>query len=293
MLALLGMLTWQQASIYRDEMTFFSHVVSLNPAARDAHLNLAEALVQADRLEEGLAASRIALEQRPDFANAHSNVGRVLLLMERFDEAEKHLSRALALDPRSNFARQNMAELLRKQGRYEQAIEWFRAVLDHDPEYALAHAGLGDALFYLNRYEESVESLTRFLALQPDSSVTGPLRILLGQALQKLARPDDAAKQYERALEIDPRNTDALDRLAMIRFGQKRYEETLSLYQKLAAINPDGAQVHANMGAVLHFLGRPAEALRNFERAFSLDPSLEMARTGLEEMRKIVRQGGR
>ena len=45
----LRVLTWRQAGIYRDEITFFSHVVAHNPEARDAHLNLASALFEADR----------------------------------------------------------------------------------------------------------------------------------------------------------------------------------------------------------------------------------------------------
>ena len=67
-------LTWRQAGIYRDEVTLFSHVVALNPEARDAHLNLGNALIEAGRNEEGLAASRVAVEQRPESADAHSNL---------------------------------------------------------------------------------------------------------------------------------------------------------------------------------------------------------------------------
>ena len=63
----LAVLTWRQAGVYRDEITLFSHVVALNPSARDAHLNLANALIDADRNEEALAAARIAVAQRPDF----------------------------------------------------------------------------------------------------------------------------------------------------------------------------------------------------------------------------------
>ena len=71
-LVLLGVLTWRQAGIYRNEVTFFSQIVSLNPRARDAHLNLGSALFDANRLEEGLAASLFAVEQRPDAAGAHA-----------------------------------------------------------------------------------------------------------------------------------------------------------------------------------------------------------------------------
>ena len=67
----LAVLTWRQAGVYRDEVTLFSRVVALNPEARDAHLNLGNALIEAGRNEEGLAASHIAVEQRPESADAH------------------------------------------------------------------------------------------------------------------------------------------------------------------------------------------------------------------------------
>ena len=88
---LLGSQTWRQAGIYRDEVALFSHIVALNPEARDAHLNLGNALLEADRHEEGLAASRIAVEQRPESADAHSNLGLALSNVERLAEAEESL----------------------------------------------------------------------------------------------------------------------------------------------------------------------------------------------------------
>ena len=46
-LALLGTMTWRQAKIYRDDITFFSHIVSLNPKARSARYNLSIHLARA------------------------------------------------------------------------------------------------------------------------------------------------------------------------------------------------------------------------------------------------------
>ena len=40
-LAVAGLLTWNQAGIYRDNGTFFTHVIAHNPQAHDAHYNLA------------------------------------------------------------------------------------------------------------------------------------------------------------------------------------------------------------------------------------------------------------
>ncbi len=431
-LALLGMLTWKQAAIYRDEVTFFSHIVSHNPEARDAYLNLGGALFESNRFEEGLAASRRAAEVNPDSADALSNVGRALLKLEKLDEAEHVLRRALEIDPRSGTAGQNLAEVLRKKKHYRAAVESYRkvlrneprnelayggmgmalfemkryeeaaaalakalslkpdipaapamrlfmgrafqalerfgqaeeqfrlvmeakprdpqplvelanlraeqkrpqeaarhlararelssgspallhavaealrrqrrlpdaiasyrAALELDPGFAPAHAGLGIALFDSQRHPEAVEAMAEALRLQPDLSVAGSLHLFTGRALQSLGRPEAAAESYRRAAAIKPRDTEPLDRLAMVRFGQKRYERALELYRKLAQLRPSGAQTHANLGATLYHLGRPAEALRSFERALALDPDLRMARRGVEHMRRIVGKGGR
>ena len=429
-LAILGTLTWQQAGIYKDEFTFFGHIVSLNPEARDAHLNLGGALFDAGRIEEGLAASLVAVEQRPDGPGAHANLGRAMLLTERFEEADEHLSRALELDPSNQFAWQNVAELRRKQGQYDDAVEWFgkvlardasnalaqaglgvalyelkryepaldamdraielepdlpqartlhvlagralrelgrpeeaerqflraagtdsrdvtplvelwrtgiaqqrfdeadvhlrralevargspeglqiiaealrkqgsyeesidtyRAVLALDPEFAMAHAGMGDSLFRLERYEAAIESLGRSVDLHPHPPTATARLILMGTASAELDRTDAAATHYQRAVEIEPGNTDALDHLAKARFEAKRYAEALDLYRALLEIQPESAQTHSNLGATLFYLGRPEDALASFERAVSLDPGLEIARSGRERLKRSLRDG--
>ena len=79
----------------------------------------------------------------------------------------------------------------------------------------------------------------------------------------------------------------------MMRFGQQWYEEARDLYRRMLEIDSGDAQTHTNLGAALYQLGRLEEALRSIERALALDPSLESARVGLEQVRKILRQGGR
>ena len=123
LLALLGTLTWRQADIYRDGVTLFSHIVSLNPEARSAHYNLSTAAMNAGHLEEALAAARIAVEKQPERADAHAVLGTALIRTERIVEAEAILRRALEIHPRHKNIRRAMAELLRKQARHEEALE--------------------------------------------------------------------------------------------------------------------------------------------------------------------------
>ena len=298
-LALLGTMTWRQAGIYRDKVTFFSHIVSLNPKARNAHIYLSSALTRAGRLEEALAAARIAVEKRPDHADTYATLGALLISTERFIEAEEILGRALEIDPSHKENRHNIAEMLRVQSRYEEALEAYRAVIEIDPEHARAHAYMGDVLVRLHRYADAVESLNKALtlikaapSLRPNLPTAGLLHALLGKASWGLGRLEAGDEYFRRALELDPNNMVTIEYVAASHFRQKRYRQALDLFRTLLEIDPERAATHAHIGATLYFLGRTEEAIRSLERALSLDPTLEMARTNLKEMRKRVRQPG-
>ncbi len=167
-LIVLGTLTWRQAGIYRDGVTFFSHVIAHNPTAREAHRNLGEALTREGRWEEALAAFRIAVELAPQDPREHSNIGAALIMLDRLDEAEEPLRHALALDPRSVYALQNLAAAEVRWKRYGEALDLYRRLAEVEPDNPSAHHGAGTALYYLGRLEEALESLERALALDPE-----------------------------------------------------------------------------------------------------------------------------
>ena len=253
---------------WRDEVTLFSHVVAHNSEARDAHVNLGSALFEAERYDEGLTATRIAAEQRPDSAGALANLGRALIHFGRLQEAEEHLRRAVRLDPRSTTAHQNLAEALRKQERFAEAVESYQAVLAIDEDYALAYAGMGTAL-----------------SLHPDLPVAGSsLRVFLSRAAQASGRPD-AADHFARAVRDDPRDYETLDHLAMARFAQQRYQDALALYRSMIELDPENATTRSTLGATLFHLGQMEEALMSIERALAFDPDLQAARIGLQAVR--------
>ena len=291
-----------------------------------AYAGLGDALFHLDRHEAAVDALSTAVEIEPGLPIAGKLfllMGRAARAMGRLDEAEAHLRRATALEPgradalldlagvvdtrggraeadallaRARALRpgdpahlQNVAEALRQQERHEEALAVFREVLAISPGFALAHAGIGDTLFRLGRHEAALAAIDRALSLQPDLEVAGSLRHLAGQAAQHLNRPDEAARHYAEAVRIDPRDAASIDRLAMVRFGEQRYEAALALYRQVLELTPDSAQTYSNIGAALYYLGRPDEALRHFERAVEIDPNLETARAGLEALRSGAR----
>ena len=170
-LVLLGTLSWRQAGIYRDEITFFNHVISYNPTAWNAHLNLGKALFESGRREEGLAAIRTELTLRPDSFKAHYSAGLMFLHLDRLDESEKHMRRALELNPRYPDTILNLGGLHLKRGEYEEALALYRRAVEMTSDNAAAWSNMGIALYSLDRADEALQSFDRALALDPTLEV--------------------------------------------------------------------------------------------------------------------------
>ena len=252
-LVVLGMLTWQQASIYRDEETFNRHIIALNPLARNAHRHLGNALYKQGRYEEALDAYRVAAEQRPNYAKVHGNLGMTLNKLERFEEAEAYLRRAIALDPKTKRRYYHLGNALYGQGRYAEAVDAYRVAAEQHPDDARIHSGLGVTLSGLGRFEE-------------------------------------AEAHLRRAIALNPRHTEALYSLAKLRFKQQRYDEMLKLYQQIIDIDPTDALAYGDMGVALYLLGRNDEAMRSFDQALSLDPTMKGVRANRDAL--LAAMGG-
>ena len=252
-LVVLGVLTWRQANIYRDNETLHRHIIALNPQARDAHLNLGIILYKQARHEEALDIARVAVGQRPDFALAHVSLGAILNALGRFEEAEAHLRRAIALDPQEKSAHFDLGTVLYKQAQYEEALEAMSVAIAKRPNYALAHYNLGVILRELDRFEEAEEHL-------------------------------------RRAITLDPRDTEALYSLAALRIDQARYDEALEHLQHLIGIEPGHAKGLNAIGIALVFLERHDAALQHFDQALSLDPTLENARANREALLEALEE---
>ena len=139
-LVVLGMLTWRQASIWRDNETLNRHVIALNPQALSAHLNLSAALYKQGRYEEALEPARIAVAQDPDYALTHVNLGATLYALGHLEKAEPHLRRATVLDPQSSDNHFNLGITLAMLGHYDEALQCFDQALALDPTLEDARA---------------------------------------------------------------------------------------------------------------------------------------------------------
>ena len=303
----LGILTWRQAAIYQDGITFFRYIVAHNPTAYDGYHNLGSALSKADRIEEGYEASLKSLEHQPNKAETHSNIAAALVLEEKYDEARESLKRALELDPMSDAAWQNYGSLLFKQQHYEEALAAFQEANALIPDSIQIHRGIADSYYELGNHTKAVEWIDRTLALTPAPSVRDDLSELSVKILLKLGRIEEAEKRLldvgqignkehiwrllelqkmftkqgdtegasvylRRLLKLSEGNPRALQDVADTLREQKQYAEALEIYKKILAIDLYFAQAYGGMGDALFRLERYEEAIESLERSVELLP---------------------
>ncbi len=271
--AVFGKLTWDQAGIYPDKITFYNHIISLNPEAL-VYRNLALALNDAGRSAEALAASRIAVEQRPDSARAHNSLGVALFGLDRLDEAAESFRRAAELAPGHEQANRNMARTRMQQRRWAESARWYRRALDINPESAELHADMGEALFRSGRHEQALNSLETAFSLAPDAMSVSACHFL-AEALRKQGRNEEAIERYRDVLEMDPDFDYAHAGVGYALVQLKRYQEALEPLARSISLQPESPAAvdrHLAMGQALEALDRTEEAANHFVRGVGLAP---------------------
>lgn len=201
----LGLLTWNQAHLYRDNVTLYRATLKHNPSCWMAAYNLGLEQAAQGQPDAAISSYEHALRLRPDYAEVHANFAMTLAAQpERRGEAIAHLETALRLKPELWQAHLNLANLLIPvPTRQEEAIRHYKEVLRVKPDLAEVRFNLG--LILLNFQNRQPEAIAHFEAALRLSPALWQAHYALGNLLlSSPARRDEAVKHLEAALRLKP-----------------------------------------------------------------------------------------
>ncbi len=134
---------------------------------------------------------------------------------------------------------------------------------------------LGELRLSRLELQGSVSALESAVRVDPNQSQG---HNLLGAALTRTGRAQDAIQQFERALEIDSSNVNARYNLvlALIKAGQ--VDAAAGHMEKVVAAYPRDAALHNLWGELLAQQGKYDAAIGQFDEALALDPKFDAAR---------------
>jgi tetratricopeptide (TPR) repeat protein len=200
--AVLFVLTWRQAAIYRDAETLYRATLVRNPGCWLADNNLGIVEAGSGRTAEARAHFVEALRLNPDYPEANFNLGLIELPRGGPAAAEPYFARAVRLSPRYAEARYYLANALRALDRGAEAIPQYAEAIRLRPNFPEAENNLGTTLAAAGRVGEALPHFAAAVRLDPGFAQA---HLNLGFALRAEGRTEEALEQFTLAARLDPR----------------------------------------------------------------------------------------
>jgi tetratricopeptide (TPR) repeat protein len=171
----LGVLFWQRGDFDKatDEL---QKAIQNQPNYAEAHYTLGTVFKQQGKLPDAAASLREAIRLQPDFAGAHTTLAAVLRQMGDAQGAAEEAKAGANISASSNslqaatFAT-NSGKRLLGAGDVDGAIAQFRSAIRSEPKYAAAHYQLGLALRQQGQRDEAKKEFEKAVELDPHLTV--------------------------------------------------------------------------------------------------------------------------
>src|SRR3989441_2394565 len=152
------------------------------------------------------------------------------------------------------------------------ARRMFARAIEIDPEYARAYAGIADCSSQLYKYwdasaanlEQAESASRKALELAPDLAEAHAAR---GFALTLGGNHEQANREFETAIRLDPKLYEGYLYYANGRFAEGKLAEAAKLFEQASAVRTEDYQAPALAGLCYAGLGRETEGRAAFEQA--------------------------
>jgi protein O-mannosyl-transferase len=181
---------------------------------------------------------------------AQDNLGGALVLEGKVDQAMPHFRAAVAINPSDPVANLNIATNLQQHGNLQEAVARYQVVLRMTQDATLRAntlSNLGAAYRQLGddaQAKESYESALRYVPETPHANIG------LGLLAQKTGDFNEAARQYARAVAIQPTDLDYLLLAQALKLAGHPEEAQLA-YQQASALSQDMNRTQEIVSALL------------------------------------------
>jgi tetratricopeptide (TPR) repeat protein len=280
---------------------FYKQALKLDPAASFLFEELTDLYIQSGRLKDAVTEAEDILKREPNNLDARRILGRIYTRMigdtqgkvneemlraatEQYQkivakdpkdieswltlgrlyrtarnsvEAEKAYAQALALDANNEDALTGLAIVYSDVGDTKKAIEKLQAVTNKDPNPRTL-AALAGSYEQLKDYKSAAEVLRKAIDLDPENS-----HIKRAFALDLLysGNLDESLKYYQEFAGDDPKDTEALLRMAEIYRDKHDFAKARETLDKAKASDPENLEVRYDEVNLLALEGQTDKAI--------------------------------
>ncbi|XZN90149.1 MAG: FkbM family methyltransferase [Microcoleus sp.] len=268
----------------------------MNEQMAVTELDKGNQFLQEGKLEDAIAAYRLAIELNPDYSWSHHNLGEALAKVCQFEAAIAAFRRAIELKPDFSWSYHHLGDALAQQEQWEESVIAFRKAIELNPQHFGTYVGLGNCLSKMDRLDEAIAAYRRASELEPEADW---IQYRLGELLQQRTQLDleGAIASYRRAIELNPHDVESYRKLLKIQpdnlevwlnlgkalVKQELWEEAIASYRRITELNPDDVQAHYRLGELLIKHGDLDGAIDTLRHALELSPNSDESYYNLGE----------
>lgn len=163
-----------------------------------------------------------------------------------------------------------------KPGNPDLAISALNSAVEYDPRFALGYATLGEAYrlkFLMDHDPASVEQALANCrkAVKIDEHLTA-VHVTMGHLYVKLGKNDLALQEFQKVLDINPRDADALMGMAGVYEHTGHIANAEANYKRAIALRPDYWDGYRALGEFYDRQKRVQDSIAQYRRVIELTP---------------------
>jgi tetratricopeptide (TPR) repeat protein len=210
----------------------------------------------------------------------HMEKGHAYLAAGNLEKARVEFQNALQIAPLDPEARFEIGVVNEKSGKIREAAQLYQATMDVSPDHLGAHTNLARLFLFSGLADRALELINPALEKRPDDAELLALRAAVRVQLKD---PIAAQADAERAVQLDPKNEDAVATLAGIYASTKALDKARSLLEQAVARLPATVDLRLALAQVYVNENRRDEAERLFLDLVRLSPNEKAHRIRLAQ----------
>lgn len=227
--------TFRENKGYDEAIVDFTYAIQLDSTQVDYYHLLADTYMEYFKSRKALQVIKQAAELFPDHIPTLIKLSEYYHILKQYEESMKTIDQVLKRDPQNAMAYLMFGMNFKEQGDTVRAINSFQKAVEFDAE-------LIDAWINLGQLYES-----------------------LGDPL--------AARYFENAVRVAPRNIYALHAKADYHSNQDELSKAIDAYRQIVRVDPQYDEAYFNSGLIYLDMDSVAQAQKQFDLAVKVSPT--------------------
>jgi len=248
----------------------YNKAIALSPSYAEAYNNRGVLYCRQLHYTNAVEDYATAVRLNPVYAAAYNNMGCALCYTGEYDKAIEYFGKAIAIDDSDPIYYNNRALALDGKKQYVPAADNFTTAIQLSPLSSMLHYRRAITWRNMQEDEKALQDFTRVIELDA-SFEYGWAYFKLGEIYQAKKNYTHAIANYDKAVEVNPCFTDALNNRGITRHALKEYKKAVSDFTSALSLDTNNITALYNRGLSMFELGEYRIAFTNFNRVVELN----------------------